>query len=333
MDKTKLIPALIISIAILVLLIITTVVTNINKGNKTNTSEGESYLAALESQDVKKVENNLRDSDTTNPETTDSQAEETTADKETEAPTDEPGTKPEETEAPTKATETQPAAKPDNNSGTKGSLPAGFYGSNQSCYLPYTVDSDKASAVADKLAAGTISTKEVFKDTLFVGDSIMTGFSDFELANKGNVIATVGAFLKPHLENNISTVINYNPKYLVLHYGLNEMSDDGQIMNAFINNYTADIKKLKAGLPSTKIIVCGLMPVKQTAVDAQDRLKMVGTYNERIREMCVELGVAYSEDSQLFVDNSDLYTKDGIHVQRPLYVKWINYLVKEMGIY
>lgn len=34
MDKTKLIPALIISIAILVLLIITTVVTNINKGNK-----------------------------------------------------------------------------------------------------------------------------------------------------------------------------------------------------------------------------------------------------------------------------------------------------------
>ena len=121
MDKTKLIPALIISIAILVLLIITTVVTNINKGNKTNTSEGESYLAALESQDVKKVENNLRDSDTTNPETTDSQAEETSADKETEAPTDEPGTKPEETEAPTKATETQPAAKPDNNSGTKGS--------------------------------------------------------------------------------------------------------------------------------------------------------------------------------------------------------------------
>ena len=79
MDKTKLIPALIISIAILVLLIITTVVTNINKGNKTNTSEGESYLAALESQDVKKVENNLRDSDTTNPETTDSQAEETSA--------------------------------------------------------------------------------------------------------------------------------------------------------------------------------------------------------------------------------------------------------------
>ena len=65
MDKTKLIPALIISIAILVLLIITTVVTNINKGNKTNTSEGESYLAALESQDVKKVENNLRDSDPT----------------------------------------------------------------------------------------------------------------------------------------------------------------------------------------------------------------------------------------------------------------------------
>ena len=47
MDKTKLIPALIISIAILVLLIITTVVTNINKGNKTNTSEGESYLAGF----------------------------------------------------------------------------------------------------------------------------------------------------------------------------------------------------------------------------------------------------------------------------------------------
>ena len=71
MDKTKLIPALIISIAILVLLIITTVVTNINKGNKTNTSEGESYLAALESQDVKKVYKKMSDYDTKTPETTD----------------------------------------------------------------------------------------------------------------------------------------------------------------------------------------------------------------------------------------------------------------------
>ncbi|MDD6235245.1 MAG: GDSL-type esterase/lipase family protein [Lachnospiraceae bacterium] len=333
MGRTKLIPALIVSAVILALLIVTTVVTNSNKGNKTNTSEGESYLVALESQDSKKVENNLRNPETTKPETTDPQTEETPTDKETEAPTKAPETKPEETEAPTKEPETRPAAKPDNNSGSQGSLPAGFYGSNQSCYLPYDVDSNKASAVVDKLTAGTISTKEVFKDTLFVGDSIMTGFSDFELANKGNVIATVGAFLKPHLENNLDTVINYNPKYLVLHYGLNEMSEDGQIMDAFINNYTADIKKLKAGLPSTKIIVCGLMPVKQTAVDAQKRLKMVGKYNERIRAMCVELGVAYSEDSQLFVDNGDLYTKDGIHVQRPLYVKWINYLVKEMGIY
>lgn len=333
MGRKKLIPALIVSVVILVLLVITTIVTNVNKSNKTNTSEGESYLEAMGSQDVQKVENDLRGTDEPETESVTDKEEtkpaETKTDEPTDAPTEAPTDKP--TEAPTKAEQTQPASEPDNNN--NGSLPSGFYGSNQSCYLPYTVDSDKAQKVVDKLTAGTVSTKEVFKDTLFVGDSIMTGFSDFELANKGNVIATVGAFLKPHLSDNLNTVINYNPKYLVLHYGLNEMGEDPAYLDAFIKNYTADIKTLKEKLPSTKIIVCGLMPVKQVAVDSQSRLKMVGKYNERLRAMCVELGVAYNEDSMLFAQNSDLYTKDGIHVQRPLYVKWINYLVKEMGIY
>ncbi len=302
MRKFKYIPTLIVVATITVLILITVVVMKSVKGSPVNTSEGESYIAAMGEQDVQEVENLLRGN---------------------------------ESDDSSSNNDGETSAKPleDLEIETEPLDGEGFYGSNQACYVPYTIDDEKAQEVVDKLDDGSLSTKELFKDTLFVGDSIMTGFSDFQLANQGNVIATVGSALNPHLEENIEKIINYNPEYLILHYGLNEMDKDEYFVESFIDEYTRCLKKLQKELPATKIIVIGLMPIKDIAVEEQPRLAAVEVYNERMRAMCVELGVAYSEDSQFFVDNADLYTQDGIHVQRKLYVKWINCLVKEMGIY
>ena len=301
MSKFKYVPALIITITIAVLIIVTAIIMKSVSGNTVNTTDGESYIEALGNQNVQAVENgisgNVEESQM-------NQGEETL-----EPPIEDP------------TVETKPLDA------------EGFYGSNQASYIPYTVDDKKAGSTVDMLEDGTLSTKELFKDTLFVGDSIMTGFSDFQLANKGNVIAEVGSSLKPHLETNLDKIINYNPKYLVLHYGLNEMGIEDYYLDSFIEEYTKCLEELKKKLPATKIIVVGCMPVKESAVENQPRLGRVEAYNKRMREMCVKLGVAYNEDSQFFVDNAELYTKDGIHVQKKVYIMWINYLVKEMGIY
>lgn len=277
---------------------------------KANVYEGSSYLDSMESQDVKNVENNIENGSSASGET--SGTDETN-------PVTEPATTVAEE---TTATPTEPATNP-----------GGVVGGNDRCYNPYAFDQAKADAASAAVQSGQSSFKELFANTLFVGDSIMTGFDDYRIVNSGNVIAHVGAFLNKHLPENMDAIVNYNPKVLVLHYGLNEIEVNQSFLETFITNYTSDIKELKQKLPDCKIIVVGLMPVQQSAIDREARFGRVDAYNDRIRQMCVEQGVAYDEDASVFKAHQDLYAADGIHFAKGLYTAWMNEFVKEMGIY
>lgn len=299
MKKGSLIPQILIAVAITFVIAMSVLTANGKNETKVNTAEGQAYLAAAGNADVREIENRINSS---------SGSQE-----------DLPG----ETYVPL----------PDETSEEKELGVEKFYGSNLDCYVPWTFNPEKAEKAADDVASGTVSTKEVFSDTLFVGDSIMTGFRDFKLADEGNVIATVGAFLQTHLYDNIDAIISYNPKFLVLHYGLNEMDPDDFVTDAFINRYKECIQKIKEGVPGIRIVVCGLMPVQESAVQQNARLAYAEKYNKKLRSMCVELGVGYNEDSELFASHPELYAGDGIHVQKKLYVMWIDNLIREMGIY
>ncbi|MCM1307953.1 MAG: GDSL-type esterase/lipase family protein [Butyrivibrio sp.] len=306
MKKLNIIPALILAVTVPALIIISFISLKADASNDVNTSEGESYLAALEKQDVKQVENGLR------------------GQKETQNPTREPATG--------ESTGEETTTAPDGEEFRLLEVD-GFVGSNQKSYNPYGFDGDEAEKLAERIENGELSLKELFKNTLFVGDSIMVGFSDYKIANQGNVIAYVGAMMNPHLPNNIQTIADYNPEVLFLHYGLNEIGEAEYFLEKFIEDLENYLSELKAKLPYTKIVVVSLWPVKDAAVESQSRLARVPAYNEAIRKTCIKLGVAYNENSELFASNPDWYQKDGIHCIPTMYYAWINELIKEMGLY
>ena len=209
----------------------------------------------------------------------------------------------------------------------------GFVGSNQQSYNPYGYDKEKAEETAQKLESGKLSTQGLFKNTLFVGDSITVGFSDYKIANEGNVIAHVGARLEEHLSENMQKIIDYNPEVLFIHYGLNEMDNADHFIEGFMSELRTQLTVLKEELPYTKIVVMAVWPIKDSAVQSQPRLASAPKYNKQLRELCVELGVAYEERSELIASRPDLYANDGIHCAKQMYINWINDFVKEMGLY
>lgn len=299
MKKFYFLPSLLIIILVPVLIIVS-LITSESKGKKVNTDNGESYLEALNELDIQDIQDAINGED-----------KEEDSSQENKPPREDV-TKP-----------TEELVKDES-----------FYGSNQSSYVAYYFDEEEAEKTAQAVVDKTISTKDVFKNTLFVGNSIMTGFSDFQFANKGNVIATVGARLNSHLADNIQTIADYNPEFVVINYGINEMEENQIYLDNFIKTYTEDLKELKEKAPDTKIIVASITPVKAEVVKEKPRFSRVEAYNIRIRQMCVELGVSYVENSILCVSNPDLYAADGIHMQKRLYDMWIQeYLIKEMGIY
>lgn len=256
------------------------------KADNANVADGESYMAALKDADINKIEHKINE----NRQTGSSTEPATTAP--TEPVTDSATT------APTNPPETKPASTGD------------FSYSNIGCYIPYSVDADKANAAADSFDGSSISYRTVFGNAAFVGDSVMTGFDVYMgLPNNVNVFAEVGAFMDKHLPAVIDSVIARYPKYVFVRYGINEMGTTTAEADAFASRYKGYIQKLKNNLPDAKIVVLGIAPVGNAAVAKNSRFGMINEYNTRIKAFCQEIGVAYYENSELFISNASLYSK------------------------
>ena len=299
--------ALIISVPIITLIVF--LLAGV-KADNANVADGESYMAALKDADINKIEHKINE----NRQTGSSTEPVTTAP--TEPVTDSATT------APTNPPETKPASTGD------------FSYSNIGCYIPYSVDADKANAAADSFDGSSASYRTVFGNAAFVGDSVMTGFDVYMgLPNNVNVFAEVGAFMDKHLPAVIDSVIARYPKYVFIRYGINEMGTTTAEADAFASRYKGYIQKLKNGLPDTKIVVLGIAPVGKAAVAKNTRFGMVSEYNTRIKAFCQEIGVAYYENSELFISNASLYSKDGIHFSKELYQKWVKDIIRKVGVY
>lgn len=299
--------ALIISVPIITLIVF--LLAGV-KADNANVADGESYMAALKDADINKIEHKINE----NRQTGSSTEPVTTAP--TEPVTDSATT------APTNPPETKPAGTGD------------FSYSNIGCYIPYSVDADKANAAADSFDGSSASYRTVFGNAAFVGDSVMTGFDVYMgLPNNVNVFAKVGAFVDKHLPAVIDSVIARYPKYVFIRYGINEMGTTTVEADAFASRYKGYIQKLKNGLPDAKIVVLGISPVGNVAVAKDPRFGMVSEYNTRIKAFCQEIGVAYYENSELFISNASLYSKDGIHFSKELYQKWVKDIIRKVGVY
>lgn len=299
--------ALIISVPIITLIVF--LLAGV-KADNANVADGESYMAALKDADINKIEHKINE----NRQTGSSTEPVTTAP--TEPVTDSATT------APTNPPETKPAGTGD------------FSYSNIGCYIPYSVDADKANAAADSFDGSSASYRTVFGNAAFVGDSVMTGFDVYMgLPNNVNVFAKVGAFVDKHLPAVIDSVIARYPKYVFIRYGINEMGTTTAEADAFASRYKGYIQKLKNGLPDAKIVVLGISPVGNVAVAKDPRFGMVSEYNTRIKAFCQEIGVAYYENSELFISNASLYSKDGIHFSKELYQKWVKDIIRKVGVY
>ena len=205
---------------------------------------------------------------------------------------------------------------------------------NQLKTAQVNVDADKANAAADSFDGSSISYRTVFGNAAFVGDSVMTGFDVYMgLPNNVNVFAEVGAFMDKHLPAVIDSVIARYPKYVFVRYGINEMGTTTAEADAFASRYKGYIQKLKNNLPDAKIVVLGIAPVGNAAVAKNSRFGMINEYNTRIKAFCQEIGVAYYENSELFISNASLYSKDGIHFSKELYQKWVKDIIRKVGVY
>ncbi|MGE7988151.1 GDSL-type esterase/lipase family protein [Lysinibacillus fusiformis] len=126
----------------------------------------------------------------------------------------------------------------------------------------------------------------IFKNSLFVGDSITEGFFNQELIDDTKVIADKGKITVLALETD---VVAKNPDHIFMNFGINDllirMDLDGKPVNDpiqfSIDHYSAFIQKIKKELPSAHIHILSVTPVTKEALQEYPQYKHIATYNTK----------------------------------------------------
>ncbi len=170
---------------------------------------------------------------------------------------------------------------------------------------------------------GIITYRQIFSDTLFVGDSLMNGLETYRLLDNGNMITMVSASLY-HLEGSYSKIVANNPKNLVLHYGINMMVNTDSQLEFFVTMYSDIVTRLKNDLPDTKIYISGIFNVSE---NVESRYPCVAKYNDALKTMCENTGAIYIDNSECLPGDGGYYGSDGIHVSKAFYQDvWLPHL-------
>lgn len=184
--------------------------------------------------------------------------------------------------------------------------------------------------LAEAIKAGNYN--YVFKDVVISGDSMVEAIAEYSILSPSDILAKVGAGTV-FLHDNIGNITERNPKYLVLHYGENQIGTTAQA-EALINAYSKSIKTLKKNLPNTKIFIDGIFPVSPKAYKQNSYLKNIPYYNNALKKMASSLGVTYLDYDALWNSfTKNYYDGDGMHPTFSFYTEqYLPYLVQKAGI-
>lgn len=168
--------------------------------------------------------------------------------------------------------------------------------------------------------------KDIFKDDLFIGDSITKALITYNFLPSQNVCAKIGIGndkLKGYLDNAEKS----DPEKIFLLCGVNDL--DGSLdKERFRRSYDQLIKAVKLKFPNSKMYVQSILPLSPNGEQKPPYVKNshINECNKIIMDIAKSQGVTYLNISQV-INSNNVYEADGLHFKSVFYPLWLNYLV------
>lgn len=182
------------------------------------------------------------------------------------------------------------------------------------------------SYVQDEFSIDDITleeTKIIFneKHAMAVGDSMAEGLDCYGVLNKENVVWHRGRRIDT-MSADLESVKAYNPSYLFLAYGANDIKSWTSNVDGWIAKYREAIMNIQSMLPDTKIIVNSVLPVSDYAVANDPSFTYQPMYNDALKNLAKELGIQFLENGVYLADRVNSFSADGVHPKVPFFQSW-----------
>lgn len=170
---------------------------------------------------------------------------------------------------------------------------------------------------------------EKFESAVVLGDSITTGFIEYEVLDSSKVVAQKGVHLN-QLDEMIETTVKLKPKTLFLALGLNDVTLTDGDTEEFIESYEGVIDTLREKLPNTKIYINCILPVQEKAIESTASYEHIAEYNEALMSFCEENDIKFIDNTEIVKD--EYYESDGEHMKPEYYPLWGEHMAEVAGI-
>ena len=166
-------------------------------------------------------------------------------------------------------------------------------------------------------------TKIIFneKHAMAVGDSMAEGLDCYGVLNKENVVWHRGRRIDT-MSADLEKVKAYNPSFLFLAYGANDIKSWTSNVDGWITKYREAIMNIQSELPNTKIIVNSVLPVSDYAVANDPSFTYQPMYNDALKNLAKELGIQFLENGVYLADRVNSFSADGVHPKVPFFQSW-----------
>lgn len=169
-----------------------------------------------------------------------------------------------------------------------------------------------------------------YKQHLFVmGDSVASGYAAYGRIPSAHSVAKVNVSARS-ADYQIPLAKSANPPLILTSMGMN---DWGVSTATFISSYTAFLKKLRAQLPKSIILVGAITPTAAVNKYPHVNPRVVQSHNIGLKQLVQSLndpGIIYFDAYSVVVGNDGTYMQpqyaaaDGLHLQPAAYDALLN---------
>lgn len=165
--------------------------------------------------------------------------------------------------------------------------------------------------------------KEFYSNSLFIGDSIFTGFSGFGYLQPENVFAQVGLNPESVLSKKIEDVTavekasEMQPERICIMLGTNGLAFLG--VDYMAKEMDEFVRELQGVCPETQIIILSIPPVTEDhEKDNPEKIPVIEEYNSKLKTVADDNGCLYIDIFTMLQDEDgylaeDYAEADGLH--------------------
>ncbi|MFC6649159.1 GDSL-type esterase/lipase family protein [Paenibacillus rhizoplanae] len=165
----------------------------------------------------------------------------------------------------------------------------------------------QANEAAPLEKSNQTSYKTIFKNSVFLGDSITEALSYHDILDEFNVVAGAGKTTELSLmSGDVDKLAERNPQHVLIMLGSDDILLPPQITDNpkqySLDFYAQLIDSIKEKLPKASVTVLPVTPVTPEAEQVEPRYN-INDYNQGLKELADKKQVGFADLSSIFADS------------------------------